>query len=259
MGPSPSLGDFPEMLKKPKSCISDPFEWNLPPDSSHLLSPANLTTIENTSTEMNFDSPLRLNSSFPDQQDVSPVSISSDEKPGTIDDLSPLRLTKEPSVQRELKKQKISHPSRPSLSLSSGSRSGSQKRKRHELNDNFPVPENGTDFLTELRKQLEDLRLSNEDYKSINGNHRELLSQNKLVSCQKFTGRLFSTEEEKIFSEPVWYAMGGSIQTIIDCVGGLEVKDNMIYDSYARRAQAWHTPETDEALPFRKNCRWSQG
>ena len=89
--------------------------------------------------------------------------------------------------------------------------------------------------------------------------HKELLSNDKLVSCQKYVGRLFTTEEEKIFSEQFWHMLGGSNQNIVDQLEGMELEDNSIYDSFARRAHSWHTPETDEPLPFRKNCRWAVG
>ena len=94
-----------------------------------------------------------------------------------------------------LKRQKIDHPS---MSLSDGS----QERKRLEFHGNIQEPKNEKEILSELSKNLRDFRISNQVYKNINQTHTELLSKNKLVSCQKFAGRLFSTQEEKIFSEP---------------------------------------------------------
>ena len=136
---------------------------------------------------------------------------------------------------------------------------GSQKRKRPEFNEDIQEPKNEKEFLSELSKNLADFRISNQIYKNINRTHTELLLKNKLVSCQKFAGRLFSTQKEKIFSEPFQHMLGASQQNIIENVEGLELRDNLIYDSFARKALCQQTPEIDEPLPFRRNCKWAVG
>ena len=86
-----------------------------------------------------------------------------------------------------------------------------------------------------------------------------MIAKESLISSQKVLGRLFSSVEEKIFSNETWNLLGTDINLMAKHIDGLTIVGTNIFDRYAKSVLMWYTAEEDAKLPFHKRSKWALG